>query len=346
MSIYKIKDQVPIGEYDKLIDFLKVAWNPNHSLVKSKALLDFQHLDKDNNAYNFIVAENQITGNYDALVGYIPTSQFDRKLKENGDYWGAIWKRKDNVINEEISTIGSDVFQRIFSLPFFHTECGISLSKYAVKACRAMRYKFGYMHHYYIINRNLNVFNIADKVSDGCVCDQSSNKEKEWDVRSISLSDEEASSLQPVYKPYKSLTYLKKRYALHPIYHYDFFGLYYRDTLKAILVSRSIEVNKSKVLRIVDVLGELGGYIYDSLQKVLNDGGYEYVDFLNYGIEASVFRNMGFQELDFENDELIIPNYFEPFERRNVKLTIVHKGKYDDYVAFKGDSDQDRPNIL
>jgi hypothetical protein len=48
--------------------------------------------------------------------------------------------------------------------------------------------------------------------------------------------------------------------------------------------------------------------------------------------------------LDFDG-ELIIPSYFEPFEQRNVKIELAYKAKFQ-YVAFKGDADQDRPNIV
>lgn len=346
MSIYRIKDQVPAEELDKLVTFLKIAWDENHSLVKSKELLDFQHYDQVNNAYNFIVAENQITGEYDALVGYIPTSQFDKSLKENGDYWGAIWKRRDDVENEEIDLIGSDVFQRIFSLPYFHTECGISLSAYAVKACKAMRYRFGFMHQYYIINKTMKIFRIAENVSEDKIVDTSVSKQVGWSVNYIELKDINTSELKPTYKPYKSLRFLINRYHNHPIYHYDFLGLYENDIIRAILVVRKIEVGGAKVLRIVDVYGELGGYIYPSIQNLLSREDFEYVDFLNYGIPANIFKEMGFQELDFDHDKIVLPNYYEPFERRNVKMTIVHKGTYEDYVAFKGDSDQDRPSIV
>lgn len=54
---------------------------------------------------------------------------------------------------------------------------------------------------------------------------------------------------------------------------------------------------------------------------------------------------MGFELLDLDG-ETIVPNYFEPFEQRNVKIEIAYKTKGDNYVAFKADSDQDRPNIL
>ena len=67
---------------------------------------------------------------------------------------------------------------------------------------------------------------------------------------------------------------------------------------------------------------------------------------MNYGIKKEVFLNMGFQLLDIEQEDIILPNYFEPFEKRNVAIEIAYKAQYEGYVAFKGDSDQDRPNVL
>lgn len=346
MSIYRIKDQVPANELEKLLNFLRVAWKPNHALLKSKALLDFQHYDRGNDAYNFIVAENELTGEYDALVGYIPVAQYDEELRENGDYWGAIWKRKDDVVNDEINMVGAEVYQRLFTLPYFHSHCGISLSKDAVRCCRAMRYKFGFMHQYYIINKNMTNFSVADNVARNNYIDPSETKLNGWNVEWLDFSKLKGDEIQPFYKPNKSIEFLSNRYYKHPIYHYDFLGLYEKSSLRAILVTRTIIVNESKVLRIVDALGKLDGYIYESIQDILQEGNYEYVDFLNYGVDNAVFREMGFLELNFENDILVLPNYYEPFERRNVKMTIVHKDKYDGFTAFKGDADQDRPNVL
>ena len=89
MSIYTIK-KVPVNEVDKLVLFIDCYWKKGHALVKSRALLDFQHLNKEEGCYNFIVAENNETKEYDALVGFISTAQYDKKLIKNGDYWGAI----------------------------------------------------------------------------------------------------------------------------------------------------------------------------------------------------------------------------------------------------------------
>ena len=41
----------------------------------------------------------------------------------------------------------------------------------------------------------------------------------------------------------------------------------------------------------------------------------------------------------------IIPDYFEPFERRNVKLDFFTDLK-EPFCMFKGDGDQDRPSIM
>ena len=57
-------------------------------------------------------------------------------------------------------------------------------------------------------------------------------------------------------------------------------------------------------------------------------------------------ENAWISKIDLNQEEIIVPNYFEPFEKKNVKLEIAYKSKSDNYVAFKGDSDQDRPNVL
>ena len=67
-SVYNIK-QVPTCEVNKLVHFINMHWKHNHSLAVSRELLNFQHLDKDKDCYNFLVAENKETGEYDALIG-------------------------------------------------------------------------------------------------------------------------------------------------------------------------------------------------------------------------------------------------------------------------------------
>lgn len=344
MSIYKIKNEVPLSEYDKLFKFIKYSWREDHAFVKSKELLDFQHLDRENEVYHFIVAENQETGDFDALVGYIPLSQFDKSLEENGDYWGAIWKRRDDIFNDEIKGMGFFVWDRMFRLPNFKSHGAISMSNDARMMYKARRLPIEVMNQYYIINESIDTFNIAGNINKNLLKSLKYGIETgilEW----INLKDIKEDDISPCYRPYKSLRFFINRYEKHPIYDYKFLGLFVGNELKAIMAVREIQIGFSKVLRIIDVLGELRGNIYESAQMILKEYGYEYLDILNYGIEEELFSSMGFSKLNLDDTHPIIPNYFEPFEKENIKFEISYKAKFP-YIAFKGDADQDRPNLL
>ena len=69
----------------------------------------------------------------------------------------------------------------------------------------------------------------------------------------------------------------------------------------------------------------------------------EYVDLYSYGISIEAMKKAGFTER-IENDNNVIPNYFNPFEKRNVEIYVAVDYEYADRVhIFRGDSDQDRP---
>ena len=148
--------------------------------------------------------------------------------------------------------------------------------------------------------------------------------------------------------PQKSIQYFESRYLAHPIYNYKLFGVEESNKIIGVIVLRKVFNGSNSALRVVDFLGEplaLNG-LYSNFQKLLNDNGSEYIDCYNYGIDESRFYNAGFTKRTKE-DDVIIPNYYEPFEKRNVDLHFAFKcdSNYN-FVAFKGDSDQDRPNLL
>ena len=342
MSIYT-KKKVPVGEVDKLVSFIDNHWKKGHALVKSRELLDFQHLNKEDGTYNFIVAENNITKEYDALVGFIPTSQYDCKLEENGDYWGAIWKCREDVSNDEINNAAFYIWKRIFKQPFFHSYAAIGISQIAKRIYEVSRIPVAVLSHYYIVNECLAKFEIGSNLHRG----NTSFSSKKSYIREIDMESIGDKDITGIYKPLKTVDYLKNRYKYHPIYHYEFWGVY-SETLTAIFVIRKVNVGNSCILRVIDVLGDLSlcGNIFEDVQIKLARNRAEYLDFMNHGISPNVFHNMGFRKLDLEQDDTILPNYFEPFEKRNVAIEIAYKSHDDCYVAFKGDSDQDRPNIL
>lgn len=345
MAIYDIRE-AKITEVSDIQLFLDVHWKKNHSLVLSKELLDFQHLNSSDNQYNYVIAYNNNTKEIDALFGFIPTYQFDRDLCCNGDFWGAIWKKRDDIDNDESNEIGMDVFTRLFDYSNFHSFSAIGISKIAMKIYKAFQCKVGYLAQYYILNDSINDYKIAGNVDMKYIgIGAGFSREPNWSIKEIDANALKDKIIKAVYRPFKSVQYIINRYVKHPIYKYKFLGVNKDRELKTLLVIRILNVNGAKAIRIVDAIGQLQGSLYDNFQSYLKETGAEYIDFMNYGVDEDVFYQMGFRKLDLDGD-LIIPNYFEPFEQRNVKIDIAWKADYENYVAFKGDSDQDRPNIL
>jgi hypothetical protein len=143
---------------------------------------------------------------------------------------------------------------------------------------------------------------------------------------------------------YKSPQYIKKRYFNCPIYDYYAWKLMEGSDCIGILFGRQIEVNDHKVLRLVDYLGDLQNLskIGTAVQEILVENEYEYADMLAGTLPEELMKRSGFT-LRSEDDENIIPDYFEPFVQKNVNKYFVKSNP--EIVVFKAEGDQDRPSI-
>ena len=79
------------------------------------------------------------------------------------------------------------------------------------------------------------------------------------------------------------------------------------------------------------------------LEQVRNAGA-EYADVYNWGTDPDLFARAGFSQIDPDGRD-IVPDHFEPFEARNIRLRFAIKSDRP-VVLFKGDGDQDRPSQL
>jgi hypothetical protein len=333
--IYTLRN-CTIQELPLLQDFLHKHWKENHALSKSESLMNFQHLNHNHKNYNFIIAINNETNEIDGIIGHIPVSHYDISLSDNGDYWGAIWKIRTDVNNEEIKMLGLLLWEDLFYKKDLKTIAAIGISNTAKQFYKLLHLRGGVLNQYYILREQNASYQIAiSPINNKLTVSSQSNH-----IRKIDLNDN--IRIEPVYRPYKSITYMINRYKYHPIYNYEFFLI----LDKCLLVTRKIIINNQSILRIVDCLGNLEGLpdLYADFQSILKSENAEYIDFMNYGIDESIFTNIGFQKLDVK-EEIVIPNYFEPFLQKNIEIEFAYKATYP-YVIFKGDSDQDRPNIL
>ena len=310
-------------------------------MVRSKEILDFQYYNREEDKYDFVLAENTQTGELDGIRGWIRVAQYDPALAQYDEVWSAVSKVRTDVENNEIKVLGSYLWRYLEKHKGFGT---VGISRFSFAMHTAIRHKLCSLAQYFILNNETRKYKIATVHADyqhptGIV-------ESNWHLREIEdINSVDEDAVPAYYRPFKSKTYLINRFAKHPVYKYHFYGIYEGEELRSILVGKFVEINDSKILRIVDVLGSLEevGNLYHDFQSILKETGSEYGDFLCYGIDDAVFQRMGFDKLDPEQEQLIIPNYFEPYEAKNIVINGAYKPA-ERYCMFKADADQDRPS--
>jgi hypothetical protein len=339
MGIYDVRfckqEELPL-----LLTFIKDHWQVDHIFVKSIEMLNFQHLDYECSRYNFIIGFNNISNEIDGIVGLIPIGHFDPDLNMHNDTWGGIWKVRTDIKNDEISNLGAKLFG-IFDQ--YNSHGSIGMSKIATILHKIRKYKIGTLNQYYILNEKIKENKVAIVKEGFRQIDfpRFSNEVFITKIEDISNFND----FDDVYKPKKSVNYLKNRFQFHPIYKYEFWEIKQNNCL-AIIVTRKISFNNSSIIRIVDVYGKLENFssLYYPFQELLNNEKAEYIDLLNFGLDSKIFDILGFKKLDI-NGLNIIPNYFEPFLQKNIEINCAYRS-IDNYVIFKADADQDRPSII
>lgn len=141
-------------------------------------------------------------------------------------------------------------------------------------------------------------------------------------------------------RPEKDVWYLSRRYFRYPFQHYDVWHL---DG--ALLVTRTVPVNGTAVLRVVDYVGAPEGFARfgPGIARLMAETGAEYADCYCAGISPEVMAAAGFapRQADCAN---IIPNYLTPPLYENTEYYYFTSDPAG-FVMFKADGDQDRPNL-
>ena len=325
-----------IEEYDLLISFIDNFWKKDHIFTKDKILLDWQHLSKEEDRYNFVVAYNNKTKEFDAILGFIPSYQYDKALKENKEIWLAIWKIKESMTSK-IS--GIQLLFYINSKLKPSSICSVGITQEVQGIYDAFKYKRDTLDHFYITSTvyEKNISDIQNKID----CN---DEQESYQIKEISF-EKNKDLLQNIIlktdaKFGKSTTYIHNRFIKHPTYNYIIYGIFHEDILKSFFIARKIIINEHIVIRIVDYYGEfIGTNLCTEFQNILNQESAEYIDFLCYLPNNTVLTQMGFMQKT-END--MIPEYFEPLVQKNVTIEFAYKSK-SEICIFKADSDQDRP---
>lgn len=336
LNLYEIR-YCKKEEYDKIIVFFHDYWKADHIFCKSKEIFEFQHGKAKDGYYDFVVAVHKESQQFHAVLGFIRSSRYDQsELDDPQIVYGALWKVRDDVHNNEIGKVGLGVLFYLMKAFPQATYVTLGLSKFSQAIYQAMHLEFGAMRHYYIANKNKDHFKIIvnPELNKNCIFNESITIKK--------LDD--AVDVKNTFFPDKSPTYIRNRYLRHPIYKYQILGIFCGEELMCEWIVRKISVGEASCIRIIDMVGSLNtiGDIYLNVNAYLQEEDAEYIDCYNYGLPSEQFLHMGFAE---KKAGTVVPNYFEPFEKSNVDIYCAIDGKKP-VIIFKGDGDQDRPNVL
>ncbi|WCE29855.1 hypothetical protein [Vibrio sp. SCSIO 43137] len=333
-------------QVEELVEYIDNNWSKNHILVKSRELLDWQHKSHCGTYYNFIMVRDNADESICGVLGFIPTSHFSDSLAQEEEVWLAIWK-----VNEGSKYIGLGLgLLNYLKLTFgFKKICSIGISQIVFPMYQALGYKVGKLSQFALINDKLSDYKIIE-------CNFSlehSRLNKALHHKMTVINPHEIKKGLLANDLYASQTkknsdYFIGRFINHPVYSYEFLGFYHDNELKMFAVARVVEHDGRKALRIVDAQGDYtlfrkcSGYLYEYVLE----NGYEFVDIMQEGIDESVFLDSGFMKID-KSSSSVVPNYFEPFVKENIEIYYARRDLSEEsFVLFRGDADQDRPNIL
>lgn len=316
---------------EELINFINQHWKQEHIFVRNRELFNWQH--KSKNSYNFILAieDNKIIG----ILGFIPTSQFSDKLIANNEMWLAIWKVRDDIKKPGLGLLMLNFLKKKFNNP---TICSVGLSKQVIPIYKALKYEVGVLEHRAFFNQNKRNFGPISPPSDFLFELKKSNVQ--FEIQEDGTNLEKCKNLFKS-TPKKNPEYIAKRYLEHPVYEYKLLFFRIADEVISILVYRIVSIENLIIARIVDLVGSniLEERFNYPIAEFLKKENIDYIDIVS---NLSCFKDSGFIK---NNENFILPNYFEPLEFRNIDIDFAYKSNSGFLSIFKGDSDQDRPNI-
>lgn len=327
--------QAKYEDIPRIMQFIDKHWKKGHIMGNDRTMFEFQHVRGDEVFY--LIAEDDSDGKIYGTMGYIPMMEQEwpcmstvmiRSLKNP----------ENRMLGEEMARFFEENMQcfNVFS---------VGVEKSYAKAIRNMGGIVEKLNHYYRLG-DVKTFKIAS------ISHYEKIEVKGSDAAFIPLDTADdfcrLVDLDEIYKDYprRSPAYIRHRYYEHPYYTYKVWGICRDQRIKGALVAREETACGAKILRIVDYFGrdEELSYAGEGIDRLLQDGKYEYIDFYCYGIADEILKEAGFSKRG-EEDCNIIPNYFDPFVRENVDLYF-YTWWLEGIHVYRGFGDQDRPNHI
>ena len=335
--------QAKLSDQSEIMKFINDFWKPNHILGNDPDFFKYEHVNGSN--INFFLAINKKTNSLSAIQGFIPYGQVPYS-----HVCGVII-----LVNplEKVPFLGVETMRQMLKKTNPQTYCGIGTDpkKMLPLVKKFFKRHVGIMDHYFFLNPSLSDFQIVTKSIMNNHLLKKIRSDNGIAINNIKIANEKAiiNNYDKLFfeknLPRKSLGYVLKRYLSHPIYSYKSYLIFDpQSSNQSLLFAREVEHCGSKILRIIDFMGDVNalGKLNAWLKFIISENCYEYVDLLCSGIDQKLFEKSGFKVV-IKDEDVIVPTYFEPFVDKNIDIHFEKSHK--DLILFKGDGDGDRPSI-
>ena len=319
-------------ERQAVMDFINRHFDMQLPLINREEFFRYYYCGED--TLRFAVAEQD--GQYAAICGYIPANE------SAADVWASIWVSAKGHSGAGISLM--DAMPRLLNA--------------RLVACNNIRKKTCVLYHFlgWTAERLPHYYRLASRLDKAdfklCIPVSTERLPVSGDLaltRIDSAAQLHALGMPPTpHTPAKDAWYLARRYFAYPHQSYDVYAALENGAPLCYLVARTVmsgDDGSIPVLRIVDFIGDdsVLPRIGAEIDRLLTEANAEYADCYCAGIPAVVFAAAGFTERQ-EGDGAVIPNYLTPPLYANTEYYYFTSDPQN-FVMFKADGDQDRPNL-
>lgn len=335
----------------RLVEFIRDHWSATHIFTERPDLFAWQYLQSDGRLNMMLAEDDGPERRVLGVLGFIPMGRFAPELGDR-DLMLAIWKVRDDGAPPGLGLRMLKMLQRELSPRLI---AAIGTSEMVRPIYEVLGYQVGALRQSAIFHPGragqLRVasgapnaaFEAADPVSTDTLELLAVGESAPRELRDA--VDRFAAAATPA----KSWEYIRERYLQHPWYRYDVRVVQRHGEPVAVVVWRAVDAPGGRVLRIVDIVGDVEWLEHArfALQREVIEHDAEYIDLMQCGIDDSILQAAGFVGVDTDPG-LMLPNYFSPFEARNIVIELAYKvldGSDSPVRLYRADSDQDRPNL-
>lgn len=324
-----------VNDIPAIMEFIKENWNATHIMASNRDFFSYEFVE-DDGTVNFILAIDKKKETIEAIYGYLKASHD----KDCLDIWGSFLKTREN----NLPLLGMELIKRRPGMVGCRNDIGVGANpSTTIPLMKLLRRHTAKMDHYYMLSdrADFKIAQIIDRPHPINKVDVQCSVIKLDSIEEI--REKFDASQYKAMSPYKDYWYIEHRFLKHPIYKYDVYGIVQEEEVETLLVLRKQQYNQRVAVRFVDCIGnkDLLAGTYEFWHNLLKEEDNEYADFYCSGFPAEIVEKAGFVLLE-DNSRNIIPNYFSPYEARNIDIWVQSTSK--DTSFTKADGDQDRPN--